>query len=61
MADIDVVPKHHNMTWLWIVIAAVVVLALWWALSRQGTTTSQTGQLMTPADTFGISMSIDHA
>jgi len=43
MADIDVVPKHHSMTWLWIVIAAVVVLALWWALSRQGSTRTRQG------------------
>jgi hypothetical protein len=59
MADIDVVPKHHSMTWLWIVIAAVVVLALWWALGRQHTTTSQTGHLVTPSDTFATSLYID--
>ena len=37
MANIDVVPKHHNLTWLWWVIAIVAVVAiLWWAFAGRG-------------------------
>ncbi len=28
MADIDLVPKHRTTTWIWWVIAAIVVVAL---------------------------------
>jgi len=34
MADIDVVKKSSH-TWLWILLALVVVLALWFLMSRQ--------------------------
>jgi hypothetical protein len=33
MADIDIVPKHRSYTWLWIVLAIVIVAIVWWALS----------------------------
>ena len=31
MADIDVVPKHRNYVWLWILLALIVVAVLFWA------------------------------
>jgi len=33
MADIDVVPKHRSNTWLWIVLAVIVIALLIWALA----------------------------
>jgi hypothetical protein len=33
MADIDVVPKHRSNTWLWIVLAIVVIAVLIWAFA----------------------------
>lgn len=37
MADIDIVPKRRSGNlWLWIVIAIIVVAALWFALGRNG-------------------------
>jgi hypothetical protein len=39
MADIDVVPKGRSATWIWWVIAAVIiVIALMWMLGRNRTT-----------------------
>jgi hypothetical protein len=39
MADIDIVPKRRSGNlWLWIVIAIIVVAALWFALGRSGRT-----------------------
>jgi hypothetical protein len=40
MADIDVV-KKGSKTWLWVVIAIVIVLALWFVMGRE--TTSRVG------------------
>jgi len=39
MADLDVVPKHRNYVWLWIVLAIIVVAILFWAFrgSQSGT------------------------
>jgi bacteriorhodopsin len=49
MADLDVVPKHRSsMTWLWIVIALVVIVALWFAFSGRSQQPSRTGQLAVP-------------
>jgi hypothetical protein len=33
MADIDVVPKHRSNTWVWILLAVVVVALLIWAFA----------------------------
>ena len=32
MADIDVVPKRRSLTWLWIVVAVVIVALILWTL-----------------------------
>jgi len=47
MADIDVVPKKGTNVWLWI-IAALVVLAILWAVLASGRsdTGQTTGQLL---------------
>jgi hypothetical protein len=45
MADIDIVPKRRSGNlWLWIIIAIIVVAALWFALGRSGRT-SRVGSL----------------
>jgi hypothetical protein len=59
MANIDVVPKHHSLTWVWIMIAAIVVIALWWILARSSAPGNQTGQLEPPPDRYGIATLID--
>ncbi len=41
MADIDVVPKHRSYTWLWIVIAIVVLALIIWALAGRSHSTAQ--------------------
>jgi hypothetical protein len=33
MADIDVVPKDRSYTWLWVLLALVVIVALIWAFT----------------------------
>lgn len=47
MADIDIVPKHRSNMWLWIVIALVIVAALWFALGNRGRS-ARVGLLETP-------------
>jgi len=42
MADIDVVKKGSN-TWLWILLAVVIALVLWFVLSGSHGRTAQTG------------------
>ena len=32
MADIDIVPKHRSRTWLWVVLALIVVALLFWMM-----------------------------
>jgi len=32
MADIDIVPKERSYTWLWVLLAIVIVGVLWYAL-----------------------------
>jgi hypothetical protein len=32
MADIDVVPKHRSYTWLWVLLAIVVIAMLIWVV-----------------------------
>lgn len=47
MADIDVVPKHRSLTWLWVLLAVVVICLLIWAFG--GRTHNATGlMLMAP-------------
>jgi hypothetical protein len=36
MADIDIVPKRRSSTWLWVLVAAVVVALLIWMLMPRG-------------------------
>jgi hypothetical protein len=50
MADIDIVPKHRSYTWLWIVIALVIIAVAWFALSgHRGTrATGASGELLAP-------------
>ena len=33
MADIDIVPKQRSYTWLWILLALVILAVLWLALA----------------------------
>jgi len=33
MADIDVVPKQQSYTWLWVVLAIIVIALLIWAFA----------------------------
>ena len=40
MADIDVVPKHRNYVWLWILLAIIVVAVLFWAFRGNATRTT---------------------
>jgi hypothetical protein len=49
MTDIDIVPKHRSRTWLWVLLAIVVLAVLWLMMSRG--TTPTTGLLApTPAE-----------
>jgi len=45
MADIDVVKKGSHL-WLWIMLAIVIALILWFVLSGSGGRTAQTGMLL---------------
>ncbi len=56
MADIDVVPKKHSNTWLWVILA-IIVLAIILTMTgvfshdRNGST-NRVGELRTPASHF---------
>jgi bacteriorhodopsin len=41
MADIDVVPKRRTNTWLWIVLAIVVLAILIWAFAGRTHTVTE--------------------
>jgi hypothetical protein len=58
MADIDVVPKHRSTAWVWIVISAIVVLALWWIVAGGHGPRSQTGQVVLPSNMSGAARDI---
>jgi hypothetical protein len=36
MADIDIVPKRNSMTWVWVLLAIVLVAFLVWAMMGRG-------------------------
>jgi bacteriorhodopsin len=36
MADIDVVPKRHTTTWLWVIVALIVVAVVLFMLFGMG-------------------------
>ncbi|RPJ59275.1 MAG: hypothetical protein EHM24_28040 [Acidobacteria bacterium] len=36
MADIDIVPKERSYTWLWVVLALVILGVLWYVLAGRG-------------------------
>jgi hypothetical protein len=62
MADIDVVPKQGSKTWLWIVIAAVIVIAiLWIAFGSSGTPARQGHKLGAAPSRVAISSSLPGA
>lgn len=47
MADIDVVKKGSSL-WLWIILAIVIALALWFMMSGGGSTANGTGSSLAP-------------
>lgn len=62
MADIDIVPKQRSYTWLWIVLALVILAVLWWAFAGgDEVTTSPSGALRPAVDhvagLIGVNMS----
>jgi hypothetical protein len=42
MADIDVVKKGSHV-WLWIILAIVIALVLWYVMAGSGARSAQTG------------------
>jgi hypothetical protein len=51
MADIDIVPKQRSYTWLWILLALVILAVLWWAFAGGDTAdVSPTGALQPALD-----------
>lgn len=40
MADIDVVPKRRTNTWVWIVLAIVVIAVLFWMFGSRARSTA---------------------
>jgi hypothetical protein len=45
MADIDVVKKGSHL-WLWIVLAIVIALILWYVVAGSSARSAQTGMLL---------------
>jgi len=41
MADIDVVPRRGGNTWMWVVLAAVVVALVLWVVARRTRTVTE--------------------
>jgi hypothetical protein len=53
MADIDVVPKRHTTTWLWVIVALVVVaVVLFMLFARGGDQTRPVSHLIGPSLTL---------
>jgi hypothetical protein len=53
MADIDVVPKRHTTTWLWVIVAiAVVAVVLFMLFAMGGDQTRPVSDLIGPSLTF---------
>jgi len=46
MADIDIVPKHRSNTWIWIVLAIVVIGLVIWATMGRGSATRSGNNLL---------------
>lgn len=63
MADIDIVPKQRSYTWLWILLALVILAVLWWAFAGgDEVTTSPSGAVGQAVDQLaglvrGVNMS----
>jgi len=53
MADIDVVPKSRSNVWLWVVLAIIAVVALWFLFGRNGTNRT-TSRLSSPAQIWTV-------
>mgnify|MGYP003586286318 CR=1 FL=1 len=49
MADIDIVPKQRSYTWLWIVLALVILAVLWWAFAGGDRVTTSPSGALAPA------------
>lgn len=43
MADIDIVPKQRSYTWLWILLALVILAVVWYALAGRGDQPAEVG------------------
>ncbi len=48
MADIDIVPKHRNYTWLWVILAIIIIAIVWFAIAGSRGPT-RTGSLLYPS------------
>jgi hypothetical protein len=53
MADIDIVPKHRSRTWLWVLLAIVLIALFAWMVMGGGDTAPQ-GVLTVPGDSNGL-------
>jgi len=54
MADIDVVPRSRSNVWLWVVLAIIAVVALWFLFGRNQTARTSS-QLSSPAQIWTLS------
>ena len=46
MADIDIVPKRHSSTWMWVVLAIVVIGLIWWMTAGGTQNPTTTGSIL---------------
>ena len=46
MADIDVVPKHKSNTWLWWIVAAIIVAVILFMVLGGRSDGARTGELL---------------
>jgi drug/metabolite transporter superfamily protein YnfA len=51
MADIDVVPKNKSRTWMWLILAVVIVGLLVWAMTGR---TDAAGRAFAAPDAMGM-------
>lgn len=59
MANIDVVPKRRSSVWMWVVLAAVLVALIIWAMASRGDAPRSVGLLHNEPSTSSLVLQAD--
>jgi hypothetical protein len=56
MADIDVVPKRRTATWVWLIVALLVIVALWFMFAGGSSAPSVGDRGLDSLGTFAVAV-----